>query len=557
MLVRCSSLQFFHQKRTNLFLPYPAESSSWRCDVAHVDIVKGWTRASVVATFLLAASELDLSEPGTAEKLKPLFKVLDRAWMIPCTATWKIFNFKCFLWQKCSHQDFPHFCPPIINFFKNNFCLHNFPRECQINQDGLQHGHGCTFLSQPHLELQRKWAPEPELSPACLEIQQDHGAACSWRSSFGIGFDWGSSPGNRWWVSPKSRAECKASPRRGEVQVRAEHDHWHLPWPLLLELVPINFARLIFWELIFWELILYCCSFFWFIIYTTIKDARAVLQRHIDHVKWKDCAFSTEQLKGQRWMLGSTPKNCPTNLKKALTVSEMAQVLHFKLVIHCYQENGRRLRQSSKSRVRWSGAQFDAHCDLACVYSAALEEARELSHWNSEKEAAVIKALLQKFLGSFFKCFFVGLFFFGVFCSHLQLVESTFTAFQLFLLLLCESLSEGLWSRGGGRCDSKTSNLEGSALGIVGGSHWAPSVSWTCGFSKWADGAWRWSSGSKVQRSAHKAFPGHLSYVQLQQLKGGVHPSFPCGESHAREKPGGGRQRASSQTCSGNCVFLK
>lgn len=153
--------------------------------------------------------------------------------------------------------------------------------------------------------------------------------------------------------------------------------------------------------------------------------------------------------------------------------------------------------------------------------------------------------------------FFCWPVFFGVFCSHLQLVESTFTAFQLFLLLLCESLSEGLWSRGGGRCDSKTSNLEGSALGIVGGSHWAPSVSWTCGFSKWADGAWRWSSGSKVQRSAHKAFPGHLSYVQLQQLKGGVHPSFPCGESHAREKPGGGRQRASSQTCSGNCVFLK
>ena len=298
-------------------------------------------------------------------------------------------------------------------------------------------------------------------------------------------------------------------------------------------------------------------QFFWFIIYTTIKDARAVLQRHIDHVKWKDCAFSTEQLKGQRWMLGSTPKNCPTNLKKALTVSEMAQVLHFKLVIHCYQENGRRLRQSSKSRVRWSGAQFDAHCDLACVYSADLEEVRELSHWNSEKEAAVIKALLQKFLGSFFEWFFVGLFCLVFFCSHLQLVESTFTAFQLFLLLLCESLSEGLWSRGGGRCDSKTSNLEGSALGIVGGSHWAPSVSWTCGFSKWADGAWRWSSGSKVQRSAHKAFPGHLSYVQLQQLKGGVHPSFPCGESHAREKPGGGRQRASSQTCSGNCVFLK
>ena len=51
------------------------------------------------------------------------FKVLDRAWMIPCTATWKIFNFKCFLWQKCSHQDFPHFCPTNHQLFKNNFLL--------------------------------------------------------------------------------------------------------------------------------------------------------------------------------------------------------------------------------------------------------------------------------------------------------------------------------------------------------------------------------------------------------------------------------------------------
>ena len=47
-------------------------------------MVKGWTRASVVALFLLAASELDINDPACQEKLKPMYKVLDRAWTIPC-----------------------------------------------------------------------------------------------------------------------------------------------------------------------------------------------------------------------------------------------------------------------------------------------------------------------------------------------------------------------------------------------------------------------------------------------------------------------------------------
>lgn len=54
------------------------------------------------------------------------------------------------------------------------------------------------------------------------------------------------------------------------------------------------------------------CSRMCFPIWTLgCQDAPAILQKHIDHVKWAQCAFSTEQLKGQRWMVGSTPKNCP------------------------------------------------------------------------------------------------------------------------------------------------------------------------------------------------------------------------------------------------------
>eukprot|EP00435_Cladocopium_sp_Y103_P063355 s80_g25.t1 len=123
------------------------------------------------------------------------------------------------------------------------------------------------------------------------------------------------------------------------------------------------------------------------------------MQRHIDHVKWALCAFSTEQLRGQRWMLGATPKSgCPPALKKALTVTEESQTLHFRLVIHCFIEAGRRLRQGSRPRVRWGSQAFDAHCDLACVYAAALEEARGLSSWTEAKEKALLKAFFQKLL---------------------------------------------------------------------------------------------------------------------------------------------------------------
>eukprot|EP00435_Cladocopium_sp_Y103_P015413 s3816_g3.t1 len=132
----------------------------------------------------------------------------------------------------------------------------------------------------------------------------------------------------------------------------------------------------------------------------TKSEARHVLQRHTDHVKWAYCAFSTEQLRGNRWMVGATPKasGCPPALRKALTMTDQSQVMHFKLVIHAYTEAGRRLRTSSKPRMRWSPQVFDTHCDLAAMYSSVLDEARELSSWNSDKEAALMKAFFQKHL---------------------------------------------------------------------------------------------------------------------------------------------------------------
>lgn len=52
-----------------------------------VEIIKGWTRSTVVATILAAAGEVDLADPNGIELLKPLFPVLDKCWLVPVHVT--------------------------------------------------------------------------------------------------------------------------------------------------------------------------------------------------------------------------------------------------------------------------------------------------------------------------------------------------------------------------------------------------------------------------------------------------------------------------------------
>ena len=61
---------------------------AWVCDVQSIDIVKGWTRSTVIATFLVAFAELDLSDPVTRERLKPLHKLVDKCWLVPVHVLW-------------------------------------------------------------------------------------------------------------------------------------------------------------------------------------------------------------------------------------------------------------------------------------------------------------------------------------------------------------------------------------------------------------------------------------------------------------------------------------
>ena len=80
-------------------------------------------------------------------------------------------------------------------------------------------------------------------------------------------------------------------------------------------------------------------------------------------------------------------------------MTEEAQSLFMRLVVHCYLENGRRLRPSARPRVRWSPSVFEAHVDFSCIYAAILREARALASFTPEKEASILKAFFQKFFG--------------------------------------------------------------------------------------------------------------------------------------------------------------
>ena len=135
-----------------------------------------------------------------------------------------------------------------------------------------------------------------------------------------------------------------------------------------------------------------------------LKASRDVMRNHLDYAKFKESAFSTEQFRLQRWLLGVSPKanTCPPELKRCLTVTEESQKLHLQLVVSSYLEAGRRLRPSARPRMRLSASQFELYCDVACVYATTLQDARLLASWTKEKEAAVLKAFFQKILNSQF-----------------------------------------------------------------------------------------------------------------------------------------------------------
>ena len=59
-----------------------------------ITVVKGFTKASVIAFVLLALSEIDVTREWSV--LQPFVQFLDKAWLLPMNVTWPHFTHSSF-----------------------------------------------------------------------------------------------------------------------------------------------------------------------------------------------------------------------------------------------------------------------------------------------------------------------------------------------------------------------------------------------------------------------------------------------------------------------------
>jgi hypothetical protein len=74
--------------REPLDVVVPAYVAGLTADQVVATVMKGTTRATALLLICLAAAELQVGAPGTADLLLPLHDVLDNAWMVPMTVTY-------------------------------------------------------------------------------------------------------------------------------------------------------------------------------------------------------------------------------------------------------------------------------------------------------------------------------------------------------------------------------------------------------------------------------------------------------------------------------------
>ena len=134
---------------------------------------------------------------------------------------------------------------------------------------------------------------------------------------------------------------------------------------------------------------------------TSGQEARDIMANHLQFTKWRDSAFSTEQLKTTRWLLNSKPKGMPEALSEPLTVTPTAQTMLMELHVRTFQNNTRRMKPQSRAKGRASSEDFEKLVDFACIFARLRQAAKELRS-DSSVDAKLMEAFLNKCLGIMF-----------------------------------------------------------------------------------------------------------------------------------------------------------
>lgn len=128
------------------------------------------------------------------------------------------------------------------------------------------------------------------------------------------------------------------------------------------------------------------------------QEARDLMMNHLAFTKWKDSAFSSEQLRTVRWLLGAKPKNLPECFQEILAVTPLAQSMLIELHVKSFVEATRRLKPSAWSRKRASPDEFDKLVDFSCMFAHLRNAAKKVTS-DTTVDGKLLAAFLAKLLG--------------------------------------------------------------------------------------------------------------------------------------------------------------
>ncbi|CAK9003618.1 unnamed protein product [Durusdinium trenchii] len=105
---------------------------------------------------------------------------------------------------------------------------------------------------------------------------------------------------------------------------------------------------------------------------------KRLIRSHLDFNKWEESAYNESILKSRRHRLHEGAKGVSGQWVMILTVSEAAQELHFKKYNQWWSVNARRVKRSTRSRLRWGEEVWSRHVDQCCVAAWVVEESRKM-----------------------------------------------------------------------------------------------------------------------------------------------------------------------------------
>ena len=115
------------------------------------------------------------------------------------------------------------------------------------------------------------------------------------------------------------------------------------------------------------------------IIIGTSQQTREIIREHLNHAKWAQSCLNLELLRRPRWLLGACPKGSSDAFKKTLTVNARAQETFMGLVVGQFYEKTRKVRPTQRAKMRLKIAEWDSYMTHACVFEAAMSEAKALN----------------------------------------------------------------------------------------------------------------------------------------------------------------------------------